>query len=108
MVIEKPYLAVGKDYYIQLRMTELAMCKDIRYIYYCEELFVVKHKSKHSCASAIFYNLGSGVVTENCKFHYMYNATVPPSHFGQRQGSVTGKLLWTKIIEMRFTEWWLG
>ena len=78
MVIEKPYLAVGKDYYIQLRMTELAMCKDIRYIYYCEELFVVKHKSKHSCASAIFYNLGSGVVTENCKFHYMYNVTVPP------------------------------
>ena len=78
MVIEKPYLAAGKDYYIQLRMTELAMCKDIRYIYYCEELFVVKHKSKHSCASAIFYNLGSGVVTENCKFHYMYNATVPP------------------------------
>ena len=54
------------------------MCKDIRYIYYCEELFVVKHKSKHSCTSAIFYNLGSGVVTENCKFHYMYNATVPP------------------------------
>ena len=21
---------------------------------------------------------GSGVVTENCKFHYMYNATIPP------------------------------
>ena len=78
VVIEKPYLAAGKDYYIQLPMTELAMCKDIRYIYYCEELFVVKHKSKHSCASAIFYNLGLGVVTENCKFHYMYNATVTP------------------------------
>ena len=29
VVIEKPYLAAGKDYYIQLRMTELAMCKDI-------------------------------------------------------------------------------
>ena len=71
VVIEKPYLAAGKDYYIQLCMTELAMCKDIRYIYYCKELFVVKHKSKHSCASAIFYNLGSGVVTENCKFHYI-------------------------------------
>ena len=47
VVIEKPYLATGKDYYIQLHMTELAMCKDIQYIYYCEELFVVKHKSKH-------------------------------------------------------------
>ena len=80
VVIEKPYIAAGKDRYIQLCMTKLAMCKNIRYIYYCEELFVVKHKSKNSCASAIFYNLGPHVVTENCrsKFHYMYNATVPP------------------------------
>ena len=54
------------------------MCKNIQYIYYCEELFVVKHKSKHSCVSAIFYNLGPSVVMENCKFHYVYNATVPP------------------------------
>ena len=82
VVIEKPYIATGKDYYIQLRMTELAMCKNINYIYYCEELFVVKHKSKHSCVSAIFYNLGPSVVTENCKFYYMYNATVPPVILG--------------------------
>ena len=25
--IHKPYIAVGADYYIQLRMTELVMCK---------------------------------------------------------------------------------
>ena len=54
VVIEKPYIAVGKDYYIQLHMTELSMYKNIQYMYYCEELFVVKHKSKHSCVSAIF------------------------------------------------------
>ena len=29
VVIEKPYIATGKDYYIQLCMTELAMCKNI-------------------------------------------------------------------------------
>ena len=29
VVKEKPYIAVGKDYYIQLRMTGLAMCKNI-------------------------------------------------------------------------------
>ena len=33
VVIEKPYIAAGKDYYIQLCMTELSMCKNIRYIY---------------------------------------------------------------------------
>ena len=43
--IHKPYIAAGDIYYIQLHMTELIMCTSIRYLYYCEELFVVKHKS---------------------------------------------------------------
>ena len=76
--IQKSYIAAGMDYYIQIRITEMLMCKSIGYIYYCEELFVVKHKSKHSCAGAIFYELGSQQLIKNCKFDYMYNATVPP------------------------------
>ena len=76
--IEKSYIAAGTDYYIQLRISELLMCKSIRHIYYCEELFVIKHKSKHSCVSAMFYNLGPATVTKNCKFDYYYNTTVPP------------------------------
>ena len=76
--IQKDYIAAGMDYYIKIRMTEMLMCKSIGYIYYCEELFVVKHKSKHSCASAIFYELGPSQVIKNCKFDYMYNETVPP------------------------------
>ena len=59
-------------------MTGMLMCKSIGYTYYCEELFVVKHKSKHGCASAIFYELGPQQVIKNRKFDYMYNATVPP------------------------------
>ena len=56
----------------------MLICKSIGYIYYCEELFEVKHKSKHSCASAVFYELGPSQVIKNCKFNYMYNETVPP------------------------------
>ena len=76
--IEKSYIAAGTDYYIQLRISELLMCKNIRHIYYCEELFVIKHKSRHSCVSAIFYNLGPATVTKNCRFDYYYNITIPP------------------------------
>ena len=76
--IEKSYIAVGTDYYIQLRISELLMCKNIRHIYYCEELFVIKHKSRHSCVSTIFYNLGPTTITQNCKFDYYYNTNVPP------------------------------
>ena len=69
--IQKPYLTAGDDYYIQLKMTELVMCKSILYTYYCEELFVVKHKSCHSCASAIFYELGPEEVVHKCHFNYI-------------------------------------
>ena len=64
----KPYLAINEDYYIQLRIQELQMCKQIRHTYYCEELFLIKHKTKHSCESAIFYNLTANVVYSVCQF----------------------------------------
>ena len=47
--------------------------------FYCEELFLVKHKTKLSCESAIFYNLTRDVILENCNFKYYYNTTVLPS-----------------------------
>ena len=70
----KPYIAFNNDYYIQLRM-----CKQIWHTYYCEELFLVKHKSKHSCESAIYYNLTQEVINRYCTFHYFYNTTIMPS-----------------------------
>ena len=78
-VINKPYIATNNDYYIQLEIEELFMCKQIKYIYFCEELFLVKHKTKHSCESALFYNLESAFVKQNCQFKYFYNTTVIPS-----------------------------
>ena len=38
-VINKPYIATNNDYYIQLEIEELFMCKQIKHIYFCEELF---------------------------------------------------------------------
>ena len=55
------------------------MCKQIWHSYYCEELFLVKHKSKHSCESAIYYNLSKEVINDYCTFKYFYNTTVMPS-----------------------------
>ena len=78
-VINKPYIATNNDYYIQLEIEELFMCKQIKHIYFCEELFLVKHKTKHSCESALFYNLESAFVEQNCQFKYFYNTTVIPS-----------------------------
>ena len=75
----KTYLVINEDYYIQLRIQKLQICKQIRHTYYCEEHFLIKHKTKHSCESAIFYNLTADVVYSVCQFDYFYNTTVPPS-----------------------------
>ena len=77
--VTKPYIAVNSDYYIQLRIQELNMCKKIGSVHFCEELFLVKHKSKHSCESAIFFNLSSEIIMKHCEFAYHYNITAQPS-----------------------------
>ena len=54
--IKKPYLALNTETYINIRQQELATCKRIGYDFSCEELFVVRHISIHSCESTIFFD----------------------------------------------------
>ena len=56
-------------------MKELRTCKRIGYEYYCEELFVVKSKSKYSCASALYFQFDRQTIKDNCVFDYYYNET---------------------------------
>ena len=70
--VEKPYIALNEERYITLHPQELKMCKRIRYEYYCEELFVIKSKTRYSCPSAIYFNLESDVIKANCEFQYYY------------------------------------
>ena len=61
--------------YITLRTQELCTCKKIGYEYYCEELFIVKSKTRYSCGSAIYFNLDPKIIKENCEFIFYYNKT---------------------------------
>ena len=55
-------------------------CKKIGYEYYCEELFVVKSKSKYSCVCALYFQLDKQTIEDNSIFDYYYNKTdVKPS-----------------------------
>ena len=51
------------------------MCKEIGYEFYHKELFIVKHKSKYSCESVIYFVLGSDIIKDNCNFAYYFNKT---------------------------------
>ena len=73
--IEKPYITLNEETYITLHSQELKMCKRTGYEYYCEELFVIKSKTRYGCANAIYFNLESDVIRANCEFQYSYNKT---------------------------------
>ena len=73
--IDKPYIVLDAEMYITVRTQELNTCKKIGYEYYCEELFVVKSKTRYSCASAIYFKLDPKIIKENCEFLFYYNKT---------------------------------
>ena len=75
MQVRKPYITLNSETYISLRQQELRSCKRIGYEFYCEELFVVKHKSSYSCESAIYFNLTTDIIKSNCNFDFYFKKT---------------------------------
>ena len=73
--VDRPYIMLNSEIHISLIHQELRMCRNIGSEFYHEELFVVECKSKHSCESAIYFNLGSEVMKENCNFAHYFNKT---------------------------------
>ena len=73
--VNKPYLALNTETYISLTHQEFQSCKSIGNKFYCEELFIVKHKSNYSCESAIYFNLTTDIIRNNCNFEFYYNKT---------------------------------
>ena len=73
--IKKAYIALNSETYISLRQQGLRSCKKIGHEFYCEEFFVVKHKSSYSCKSAIYFNLTTDIIQNNCDFDFYFNKT---------------------------------
>ena len=62
VTISKQYMAINDVYCIQLCIHKLHMGKHINYEYFCEELFLVQHKYKHSYESATFFDIPKSVI----------------------------------------------
>ena len=78
--IKKLYLALNTVTYINVSQQELATCTGIGYEFYCEELFVVRHKCIYSYESAIYYDLDKDITKWNCDFIFYYNkADITPT-----------------------------
>ena len=68
--VSKPYIVLNSETYISIRQQEFRTCKRIGYEFYCEKLFIVKHKSKYICESTIYFNLNAKTIKENCNFRF--------------------------------------
>ena len=73
--IRKPYIALNTETYINIRQQKLVTCKKIGYEFYCKELFVVRHKSRCSCESTIYFDLDKEIIKQNCEYKFYYNKT---------------------------------
>ena len=73
--ITKPYIELNMETYINIRQQEVVTCKKIGYEFYCEELGVVRHKSRYSCESTIYFDLDKEIIKQNCEFKFYYNKT---------------------------------
>ena len=73
--VDRPYIALNPETDITIRQQELRTCKRIGCEFYCEELFIVKHKSKYNCESTIYFDLHLEIIKGNCKFDFYYNKT---------------------------------
>ena len=73
--IIKPYIALNTKTYIKIRQQELVTCKKIGHEFYREEHFVVRHKSRYSCKSAIYFDLDNEIIKQNCDCKFYYSKT---------------------------------
>ena len=93
--ITKPYIALNTETYVNIRQQELVTCKKIGYEFYCTELFVVRHKSRYSCESAIHFDLDKEIIKQNCEFRFYYNKTdVIPSVLTKKKKKKHDKVQW--------------
>ena len=58
---------------MNISQQELATCKRIGYEFYYKELFIVRHKSIHSCKSAIYFDLDKDTIKRNYDFIFYFN-----------------------------------
>ena len=77
--LNKPYIALNSETYISIRQQELRTCKRIGNEFYCEELFVVTHKSKYSCKSVIYFNLNAETIKKIANLNFTTTKQTSPT-----------------------------
>ena len=63
-------LAMSSDTYLGLMKVQLEQCLKVSVVYFCEQLLLIKHKTEHTCESAIYHDEPYETVLDKCNIKY--------------------------------------
>ena len=66
-------LAMSSSTYLALDSKHLPNCRRFSITYHCENLFLMTHRSEHTCESAIYWNKSASVINEKCNLNIIKN-----------------------------------
>ena len=73
-----PYMAINEQNYIPLDERQLRLCNKMGATYYCENSYVLRQRTEHTCESAIFYKADAKTITKHCKATFASRKSFPP------------------------------
>ena len=75
------YWAMNENMYLGLEAGDLAGCELVASTYYCETMYLVTHRSEHSCESAIYFDAPPEEILNKCEVQYIHEFKPQPTVF---------------------------
>ena len=63
-------VAMNRDTYINVDQSELKQCIKFSVMYFCEQTFLMKHTSEHTCETAIYHEQNQDLIKDKCNIQY--------------------------------------
>ena len=63
-------VAMNRDTYINVDQSELKQCIRFSVMYFCEQTFLMKHTSEHTCETAIYHEQNPDIIKDKCNIQY--------------------------------------
>ena len=63
-------VAMNRDTYINVDHSELKQCIKFSVMYFCDQTFLMKHTSEHTCETAIYHEQSPDLIKDKCNIQY--------------------------------------
>ena len=73
-----PYLALNEHNYVPLMETQLRMCDKMGSTYYCQNSYVLRQRTQHTCESVVYYKMDAQTISKHCQAKFAANIEFPP------------------------------